>query len=60
MLFGPSGGDVQVTIPVGALLYGTFHDARVLMGMASVRWEGRRYSVNRNDLLNKAELVAAA
>lgn len=56
-------GHVSVQLPAGTVLT-RYSPASVnsatLFGMVGVYWEGRHYSVYRNDLLFKAEQVESA
>jgi len=56
----PGGGQVSVTIPVGAVLHDSTHPSTTLLGLVGVLWEGRHYSVSFKDLLKNAELVQGA
>ena len=53
----PQGGQVTVTIPVGAVLHDSYQHSTTLLGMVGVYWEGRHYSVSFKDLLKNAERV---
>ena len=52
----------SVEIPAGAILtrHGQLSDKPALLGLVSVSWGGRQYSVSLNDLIKKAEVVQSA
>jgi hypothetical protein len=54
------GGEVRVTLPVGAVLMESVPHSTTLMGMVGVFWEGRHYSVHPRDLFKKAERISTA
>jgi len=60
ILTKPGGGQISVTLPVGAVLDNCSDTSTILLGMVGVSWQGRRYSVYLVDLLQKAERVSTA
>lgn len=56
--YRPDGGLLHLTIPAGAVLCETLQDARTLLGMVGVQWDGRYFAVYRRDLMERAERVA--
>ena len=56
----PEGAELRVTLPVGAVLVESVLQAKTLLGMVGVCWEGRHYSVALSELLKKTERVSTA
>jgi hypothetical protein len=54
------GGQIRVTLPVGAMLIESAPHATTLMGMVGVQWEGGYYAVHPRDLFKKAEQISTA
>ena len=56
----PEGAELRVTLPASAVLVESVQRPRTLIGMVSVYWERRPYSVHRRDLLKKPARVSTA
>ena len=60
ILHKPGGGQVSVTLPVGAVLQESTQHSTTLLGAVGVYWEERHYSVALSELLKKTALISTA
>jgi len=60
ILHKPGGGQVSVTLPVGAVLQESTQHSTTLLGTVGVYWEERHYSVALSELLKKTALISTA
>jgi len=60
ILHKPGGGQVSVTLPVGAVLQESTQHSTTLLVTVGVYWEERHYSVALSELLKKTALISTA
>jgi len=60
ILHKPGGGQVSVTLPVGAVLQESTQHSTTLLGTVGVYWEERHYSVALSELRKKTALISTA